>query len=195
MPPTGVLRAGYVDQGDSDALAYTVRCRACAAEGGWTKSPTSAATSWNLRTALGAVEGDTGIRAVAEQIADAIWPPSQERIENILRECGAFHHAVGGKPVAWMVRWSEYPSEYDALFKTRRGAEEYADPSARIVPLYRAADLPPRAQEGERIEGFAWDDNEEWILSPKGAGPRDARPATLIIHTERPASPEPQEPT
>jgi hypothetical protein len=104
MPPTGVLRAGYVDQGDSDALAYTVRCRACAAEGGWTKSPTSAATSWNLRTALGAVEG-------------------------------------------------------------------------------------------ERIEGWAWDDDVEWILSPKGVGPRDARPATLIIHAERPAPPEPQEPS
>lgn len=45
------LRDGFEhDRDDPDAYAYTVRCRSCAAEGGWSKSSHGgAAILWNMR--------------------------------------------------------------------------------------------------------------------------------------------------
>jgi len=45
-----VLRAGYQDcQDDPDAFAHFVRCRSCAADGGWGKSVGRAIRLWNMR--------------------------------------------------------------------------------------------------------------------------------------------------
>ena len=53
--PYRVLRDGYADaKGDPDAYAYFVRCRACAAEGPWSKVAAGAERMWNTR-----VEPDT----------------------------------------------------------------------------------------------------------------------------------------
>lgn len=54
-----VLRSGYEAwQDDPDAYSYFVRCIACAAEGGWAKSPTSAVRLWNTRIEGVEVKGD-----------------------------------------------------------------------------------------------------------------------------------------
>lgn len=45
------MREGYDSwPDDPDAYAYSYRCRACAATGGWGKSEGSALRLWNLRT-------------------------------------------------------------------------------------------------------------------------------------------------
>lgn len=44
------LRGGFEhDRDDADAWAYTIRCRSCAAEGGWAKNPAGAVRCWNMR--------------------------------------------------------------------------------------------------------------------------------------------------
>lgn len=44
------LRDGYENyKDDPDAYAYTIRCRCCAAEGGWAKSASGAQRLWNSR--------------------------------------------------------------------------------------------------------------------------------------------------
>lgn len=48
--PEKQLRGGFEhDRDDPDAYAYTVRCRSCAAEGGWSKNPAGATRQWNMR--------------------------------------------------------------------------------------------------------------------------------------------------
>lgn len=48
-----VLRDGYQNyQEDQDAYAYAVRCRSCAAEGGWKKTREGARNMWNMRTSI-----------------------------------------------------------------------------------------------------------------------------------------------
>lgn len=47
-----VLRDGYDKwPDDPDARAHSVRCRSCAAEGGWAKSASGARRWWNSRVA------------------------------------------------------------------------------------------------------------------------------------------------
>ena len=43
-----LLRNGCLD-GEPDAYAYYVRCRACAATGPWLKNPNGARRMWNMR--------------------------------------------------------------------------------------------------------------------------------------------------
>lgn len=48
--PGKTLRDGYeVERADPDAWAYSIRCRACGAEGGWAKSDSGARRLWNMR--------------------------------------------------------------------------------------------------------------------------------------------------
>lgn len=49
--PQKELREGYENcKGDEDAYAYSIRCRSCAATGGWSKSsPSGAERWWNMR--------------------------------------------------------------------------------------------------------------------------------------------------
>ena len=44
-----VLRGGCKD-GEPDAWAYFIRCRSCAAEGGWMKTESGGLRMWNMRT-------------------------------------------------------------------------------------------------------------------------------------------------
>jgi hypothetical protein len=48
--PERVLRDGHeADEEDPDAFAYFIRCRCCAAEGGWAKTEFGARRQWNTR--------------------------------------------------------------------------------------------------------------------------------------------------
>jgi hypothetical protein len=49
--PGNVLRDGYwIYRNDPDAFAYFIRCRSCAAQGGWSKSGEAGARRlWNMR--------------------------------------------------------------------------------------------------------------------------------------------------
>ena len=45
-----ILREGYEkDKDDPDAKAYFIRCKSCASNGGWSKSPPGAFRLWNMR--------------------------------------------------------------------------------------------------------------------------------------------------
>ena len=47
-----ILRDGYEnDQDDPDSQAYFIRCKSCASNGGWAKSPGGALRLWNMRAA------------------------------------------------------------------------------------------------------------------------------------------------
>ncbi len=58
--PSKDLRDGCLD-GEPDAYAHYVRCRSCAAQGGWTKTPGNAVRLWNTRQAVQeTLQGATG---------------------------------------------------------------------------------------------------------------------------------------
>jgi hypothetical protein len=67
--PVKVLRDGYANfPNDPDAYAHTIRCRSCAAEGGWAKSATGAVRNWNRRSQPAA--GSAALRDALERIRD-----------------------------------------------------------------------------------------------------------------------------
>lgn len=45
------LRDGYKDfKDDQDAYTYNIRCKSCAATGGWSKNSNGAIRMWNMRS-------------------------------------------------------------------------------------------------------------------------------------------------
>jgi hypothetical protein len=88
--PEKALRDGYADcQDDPDAYAYTVRCRSCAAEGGWAKSATSAARWWNMRQPNDAVAVLRELVTLHDQRPadyDTRKPLAWQAARNVLRE-------------------------------------------------------------------------------------------------------------
>lgn len=53
IPDKTLRGVGYVGQEDDpDAWAYTVRCRSCAAEGGWAKTASGGERNWNMRAGM-----------------------------------------------------------------------------------------------------------------------------------------------
>lgn len=66
--PDRELRYGCQD-GDPDAWAYYIRCRTCAAEGPWKKTPSGADRAWNMRVGNPAVQRIWDIMQGAEDSA------------------------------------------------------------------------------------------------------------------------------
>lgn len=115
--PERALRDGYEGQeDDQDAWAYVIRCRSCAAEGGWAKSASGGERNWNMRAGMTRFWAREKCADEVEAMCHWKWLEHQTGVED-LRGHRTFHFG--------------YTCPYEAAAAVLRG-----QPDPRESPSY-----------------------------------------------------------